>query len=141
MPEPDIRIGEQAVHDLAQPHSSPMLRDKIQDGKAAKPIGGAKKLPARHGLPRKLEQVIEPLGTTAGQDRLGLGPFDDQFDLRTARAYLAELDLDLSRPGRQQSRSYQITGQSCSPRREAECRHPQPMQGTEHRADKPESDL
>ena len=89
-------------------------------------------MPARHGLPRKLEQVVKPLGTATGQDRLGLGPFDDRFDLRPNERHLAELDLDMRRPSRQQSRSYQIASQSCSPRREAECRNPQPVRGTEH---------
>ena len=69
MPERDIGIREQAIHDLAQPHPSPVLRNKVQDGKAAKSIRRGNKMPARHRLPRKLEQVIKTLGIATGQER------------------------------------------------------------------------
>src|SRR5271157_324185 len=82
MPELGIGVREQAIHDLAQPHPSPVLRNKIQDGKAAKSIRWGDNMPAGHCLPQKLEQVVKPLGTTTRRDRFGLCPFDDRFDLR-----------------------------------------------------------
>ena len=89
-------------------------------------------MPARHRLPRKLEQVIKTLGIGTGQKGMSLGPFHDRFDLRAERANFAGLDLDSRRPSRQQPPSYQISGQSRSPRGQAECRNPEPVRGTEH---------
>src|SRR5271157_5511819 len=127
MPERDIGIREQAIHDLAQPHPSPVLRNKIQDGKAAKSIRWGDKMPAGHCLPRELEQVVKPLGTTTRQDRFGLCPFDDRFDLRGECANFAELDTDLRQAGGQEAPSYQISGQAYFLLREAECWNPQPV--------------
>ena len=112
MPEPDIGIREQAIHDLAQPHPSPVLRNQVQDGKAAKSIRRGNQMPARHRLPRKLEQVVKTLGIATGQERMSLGPFQDRFELRAERAHFAGLDPDSRRPSRQQPPSYQIAGQS-----------------------------